>query len=262
MCAADGEVPSTTHLFIANNHIHFTWGSDREVTTFDGGGSGYTGGLREQRMLPASEGGGALLTLATPTLTNSLVGYAIWVLDGAGAGQYRRVLRANYQQQPTQIIVDRAFVGLDPATSLLQAAPMRGQVIMYRNHIEDTGVLQFYGQAMESIVAEHVHERTDGFISIGTVEGTYSDFDRNCSTTSCNFGVNLQLQFLDNLVKESNHMWTWKQTQSQGEGMDYDWHEMYNEYSFVAVGEPNAWTRLVVALVLEKTRSSLPIGLL
>ena len=113
-------------------------------------------------MLPASEGGGALLTLATPTLTNSLVGYAIWVLDGAGAGQYRRVLRANYQQQPTQVVVDRAFVGLDPATSLLQAAPMRGQVIMYRNHIEDTGVLQFYGQAMESIVAEHVHERTDG----------------------------------------------------------------------------------------------------
>ena len=94
-----------------------------------------------------------------------------------------------------------------------------------------------------------------GFVSIGTVEGTYSDFDRNCSTTSCNFGVNLQLQFLDNLVKESNHMWTWKQTQSQGEGMDYDWHEMYNEYSFVAVGELNAWTRLVVALVLEKTRS-------
>ena len=110
------------------------------MTTFDGGGSGYTGGLREQRMLPASEGGGALLTLATPTLTNSLVGYAIWVLDGAGAGQYRRVLRANYQQQPEQIVVDRAFVGLDPATSLLQAAPMRGQVIMYRNHIEDTGL--------------------------------------------------------------------------------------------------------------------------
>ena len=50
-------------------------------------------------------------------------------------------------------------------------------------------------------------------------------------------------------------MWTWKQTQSQGEGMDYDWHEMYNEYSFVAVGEPNAWPRLVAALVLEKTRS-------
>ena len=30
-------------------------------------------------------------------------------------------------------------------------------------------------------------------------------------------------------------MWTWKQTQSQGEGV-WDWHHLYNDYAFVAVG--------------------------
>lgn len=157
---------------------------------------------------------------------------AIFVLDGPGAGQYRRIVQAHSR---TELVLDSQFIGVVPHASLLQMVPMRGQVIMFRNFIADTGVLQFYGQAMESIVAEHRHERTDGFISIGTCEGTYDDFDRNCSTASCQFGVNLQLQFLDNTVTESNHMWIWNQKQSQGEG-PWDWHHMYNEYSFVAVG--------------------------
>jgi hypothetical protein len=229
-----GEVPSSTHLWIADNSIHWTWGSDREVTTFDGGGSGYTGYHESQHYGTAADRRPAIV-LSMPTLStdaNIYPGWAIFVLDGPGAGQYRRIVQAHSR---TELVLDSLFVGVVPDASLFQIVPMRGQVIMFRNNIADTGVLQFYGQAMESIVAQHRHERTDGFISIGTCEGTYDHLDRNCSTASCQFGVNLQLQFLDNTVTESNHMWIWNQKQSQGEG-SWDWHHMYNDYSFVAVG--------------------------
>ena len=229
-----GEVPSSSHLWIAENSIRWTWGSDREVTTFDGGGSGYTG-YHDAQHYGTSADHRPTIVLSTPTLDKDpsiYPGWALFVLDGPGAGQYRRIVQA---RSCTELVLDSQFVGVVPHASLLQMAPMRGQVIMFKNYIADTGVLQFYGQAMESIVAQHTHERTDGFISIGTVEGTYDDFHRNCSTASCQFGVNLQLQFLDNTVTESNHMWIWNQKQSQGEG-NWDWHNMYNEYSFVAVG--------------------------
>ena len=36
-----------------------------------------------------------------------------------------------------------------------------------------TGVWQSYGQAKGVIVADHVHERTDGFVAIGVTEGTW-----------------------------------------------------------------------------------------
>ena len=162
-----GEVPSSSHIFIADNSIHWTWGSDREVTTFDGGGSGYTGTHESQDFGTASAM--PTITLSMPTLASNVAGWVVFVLDGPGAGQYRRVVQALSR---TELVLDTLFVGIDPHVSLLQIVPMRGQVIMFRNHIADTGVLQFYGQAMESIVAQHTHERTDGFVSIGTVEGS------------------------------------------------------------------------------------------
>lgn len=154
-----GQVPSSTHIWIANNQIKWTWGSDREVTTFDGGGSGYTGTHRSSEY--DRPGSLPIITLSMPILDASLRvnGWALFVLDGPGSGQYRRVVQALSR---TELVLDTLFVGLVPGESLLQLVPMRGQVIMYHNYIADTGVLQFceYGVSVFARAA-HISNKSE-----------------------------------------------------------------------------------------------------
>jgi hypothetical protein len=339
-----GSPPSTSNLWIANNEIRFTWGSDREVTTFDGaGGDGmYTG------YVAAVEGNE--LVLSTPAQEGGMAGWVVNVLDGDGAGQYGRVVSISSDRR--RLTMDRQLRGIttvpttttttanavqttppaclnltgewygsdDPSVnitqtgarvhmvgvwgygdgnlsgatltmhtvntqhggfkgtliggleddcnvitwrsttpyartghrlpptpptpppaphptwngsviparqpqSLIHLQPFRGRTLFFRNFIADTGVLQMYGQAFEVIVAEHVHERTDGIVSFGVTESAHDPW-ANCTTTACSFGANLMLQFLDNNFLESNHMFVWA---------DASTSSCYNEYSFLAV---------------------------
>ena len=339
-----GSPPSTSNLWIANNEIRFTWGSDREVTTFDGaGGDGlYTG------YIAAVEGND--LVLSAPAQEGGAAGWAVNVLDGDSAGQYGRVVSISADRR--RLTMDRQFRGIttvpinatiatdavkstppaclnltgewygsdDPSVnisqtganvsmvgvwgfgdgnvsgatlimrtvntqhggykgtliggleddcnviawrsttpyarkghklppsppappppphptwngsvvpagqpqSLIHLQPFRGRTLFFKNFIADTGVLQMYGQAFEVIVAEHVHERTDGIVSYGVTEGAHDPW-ANCTTTACSFGANLMLQFLDNTYTESNHMWIWADASTTA---------CYNEYSFLAV---------------------------
>eukprot|EP01052_Picozoa_sp_SAG31_P000668 SAG31_NODE_19_length_35031_cov_42.510707_19_plen_128_part_00 len=117
------------------------------MTTFDGGGSGYTGYHDAQSYMYGADRKPTII-LSMPTLSsnaNIYLGWAIFVLDGPGAGQYRRIVQA-YSR--TELVLDSLFVGVVAHVSLLQIVPMRGQVIMFRNRISDTGVLHavmFYG---------------------------------------------------------------------------------------------------------------------
>jgi len=190
---------------------------------------------------------GKTLVLASPALPGASAGWAVNVLDGDGAGQYGRVVSVSADK--LRLTMDRHFKGLSlwttaPAPvpqhapwngsvipqgrrqSLVHLQPFRGRTLFFRNFIADTGVLQMYGQAFEVIIAEHYHERTDGIVSYGVTESAHNPFV-NCSmSTSCSFGANLMLQFLDITFAESNHMWIWA---------DASTTSCYNEYSFLAV---------------------------
>jgi hypothetical protein len=150
------------HIFYARNHTHDVYGVDRECPTLDGDGSAYLG--------TAASDGTRLTLMADPVFRDyapqahtDYRGAAVYVLSGAGAGQYRFVTA----HRGREWIVDRPWdVALDE-TSMLSIVPFRGRNIFYDNRFEDTGPLQLYGSAADVIVAGNAASRSDGLFAWG-----------------------------------------------------------------------------------------------
>ena len=103
------------HVYHAHNHFQHVYAGDREAMTTDPVTGDYFGGV-----LVDSSGGGVELTLrdgigAADPLN---VGGAVSVLDGTGAGQYRRVVHVS---NGSRLRLDAPFDTPLDSTSRVQA---------------------------------------------------------------------------------------------------------------------------------------------
>eukprot|EP01052_Picozoa_sp_SAG31_P008707 SAG31_NODE_443_length_15645_cov_51.693169_6_plen_1007_part_00 len=120
------------------------------------------------------------------------LGGSVAVLDGAGAGDYRRI--AGWEGHT--ITLDRPFSTQLDGTSFINIGPFRGRALFNHNRYTDGGSFQLYAYAMDFVVASMRMERTEAILSWGRAgAGSY------CS--------NLHNQFFDNFVVEGNHVFNY-----------------------------------------------------
>lgn len=163
------------HVAVLNNSISHVWGDDREVLTYDNAGGAYFGplsGVSEAHVTTASD----RIPLNRSGTTNSgtgggwvVVGGALLVLNGSGAGQIRRIV-ANDSPRGWTLDTPLEQVTLansaDPP-SFVQLLPFRGRNILHRNRFSDCGAVQFYGIGLENLVTANVNQRMAGMVAWG-----------------------------------------------------------------------------------------------
>lgn len=154
--------PSTQHLYMARNSSKNADG-DREPSSLDSHGpfGRYIG--------PVASVQGAVLTLAKVSADgqklapSAPVGFAAYILDGKGAGQYRRVVGGT----GSRLELDRPFEVQPDATSVVSIAKYHGELLYIDNDFTDTGDVQIWGGAINTVFKGTKLTRTGGFNQAG-----------------------------------------------------------------------------------------------
>lgn len=170
------------HVYYARNTLRDMFGWDREAMTSDAGGGAYFGKVASSTP--------TVVTLAEdPKLGNrDWKGSGLYIMDGKGAGQYRRVVSAGGRE----VTVDAPWQVAPDATSTVTMCAFQGRCLFIGNDFADAGVaLQFYGNALEHICAGNTSARTSGFHNFGMMY-------------SAGIQPNWYLQWLDNRITEGN----------------------------------------------------------
>ena len=102
-----------------------------------------------------------------------------------------------------------ARLAIPPAPGdLIEIMPFRGSAVWQLNHFVDTGPFQFYGHAIQSIVAENTFERVDVIAMDGQWRGWAPAADRGEPALGgvANNGMqpNVHISVLDNVMAEGN----------------------------------------------------------
>ena len=151
--------------------------------TFDDAGAAYLG-----RIARVSTDG-LTLTLASDARSSysgewlGWDGAAVSVLNGTGAGTWRRVVQSGINataaagefRNPNNRTwrIDRPFAVSLTQGQVISITPARSRIIFEHDHFLDGGTLQFYGQAQECVVDSVVGERMAGFVAWGQWRGWY-----------------------------------------------------------------------------------------
>jgi hypothetical protein len=168
------------HIYYANNHVHDIYGIDREALTLDADGAAYFGKaarVEGQRLVLAED---PQFRSYAPVPHTDYRGAVVYILDGAGAGQYRTVT-ANAGRDWT---VDRPWDVPPDDTSGLSIVPFRGQSLFVGNNFEDCGPLQMYGSAADVVIAGNKGARMDGIFAWGLSQhgwGWHPAWARRCA---------------------------------------------------------------------------------
>ena len=173
------------YVYYAHNTLVNMFGWDREAMTSDAGGGAYFG--------RASTSLDKTVTLADNTKLQGRdwKGAGLYILDGKGAGQYRRVVSAGARD----IAVDSPWQVPPDATSTVTLCAYQGRCLFVDNDFTDAGLaLQLYGNAIEHILANNRSARTAGYHNFGMI---YSD----------GIQPNWYIQWLDNRITEGNVFW-------------------------------------------------------
>ncbi|NQT53758.1 hypothetical protein HQ576_17005 [bacterium] len=169
------------NVHYARNHLARMHGWDREAMTSDAGGGAYAG--------PLASATATSVTLADdPEWRNrDWKGAAVFVLDGKGMGQYRRLAAWDARR----IDVDEPWTIVPDATSVVSVTMLQRHYSFIGNSFEDAGVaIQLYGMAMGNIMAGNTSTRTGGFHNFGM---RYHGIQPNWFS-----------QWLDNVIVEGN----------------------------------------------------------
>ena len=146
------------NVYYAGNSLSLMHGWDREAMTSDAGGGAYFGGVESAE--------GTTLTLAADPETGGRdwAGGGVFVLDGRGRGQYRRIVALDGRR----VTVDSPWQAPPDATSVISVTMLQRHYLFVDNRFEDAGVaLQLYGMAIEDIADGNVSARTAGFHNFG-----------------------------------------------------------------------------------------------
>jgi hypothetical protein len=175
-----GEPKRSRDIYTADNSYSDMLGYDREAFTSDGGGGAYFGPVSQQQDRTLS------LTGAAAWGKSDWQGAIVAVVSGHGVGQWRSV--ASWSGQ--QVELSDPFGVAPDATSRITIVPAQLHYIFRHNHFDTTGVaIQFYGTAVEHIVADNDESKAGGFY---TVALRYSG----------GVAPQLNVQFLGNQVRE------------------------------------------------------------
>ncbi|MDQ1328544.1 MAG: Pectate lyase 3 protein, partial [Candidatus Poribacteria bacterium] len=154
---------SSQNLYYANNKLKDMYGADREMMTLDAGGGAYFGKVEKvdgTKLILASDP--EFMDYA-PRKHTDWKNSAVLILDGMGAGQYRRVVSNNERIWE----IDRPWDINPDQNSLISIVPFRGRYLFIGNKFEDGGAFQLYGMSIDCIVAENTGTRMDGFFAWG-----------------------------------------------------------------------------------------------
>ena len=179
--------PFVRNVYIAKNRVRHALLEDSEITTLD---SHYPLGIYFGN-IDKTDGDETLLADDPyhPQIfgehwedLNYWAGAAIYILDGKGAGQHRRVERGS---QGRLIRMDRPWDVSPDETSLVSVAKIHERLIFEENEYMDGGVFQLWGGSLECVVRNNTFTRTghitskSGHIYNGLVPDWYSQFFGN-----------------------------------------------------------------------------------
>ena len=172
---------SSENVYYAENKLRLLHGWDREAMTSDAGGEVYIGKI-------ASIAGRTVTLAEAPKKSRrDWIGAGFFILDGRGAGQYRRVTK--YDGQSVEI--DRPWVVEPDTESDVSITMFQGRYMLLNNEFTDTGAMQFYGTSIECLVVGNRGTRMPGFRGLGLWYHGYQP------SWFC--------QFLDNEIAEGNY---------------------------------------------------------
>ncbi|HEY3396772.1 MAG TPA: glycosyl hydrolase family 28-related protein [Armatimonadota bacterium] len=146
------------NVYFAHNRLHDMYGWDREAMTSDAGGGCYLGllaGVRDNVIQLAAD---------PETGGQDWRGAGVFLIDGMGAGQYRRVKTITGRT----VTLDRPFlVDPDPAT-LVSITMLQQHYLLIGNDFADATIaVQYYGISIEHITAENTCARAGGYHAMG-----------------------------------------------------------------------------------------------
>ena len=153
----DGSMYSQ-NVYFARNRLFHIFGYDREAMTSDAGGGAYLGKVAKAE--------GATLTLAADATFGDRpwLGAGLFILDGTGAGQYRRIKSTDGRI----VTLDRPWLVPPDATSLISITMLqRHYVVIGNDFSDDTIAVQYYGISIEHITADNTCARGGGYHAMG-----------------------------------------------------------------------------------------------
>ncbi len=148
---------ASQNIFFAHNNLSLMHGWDGEAMTSDGPGGLYFGNVN---VIGANS-----LSLNQPVPEpGRWLGAAVLILSGRGMGQYALIASV----VGAKIALDRSLKVLPDASSKITVVPLQKNYILFGNTFLDAGIgIQFYGTAIDHIVADNKSVRTAGFAAWG-----------------------------------------------------------------------------------------------
>jgi hypothetical protein len=146
------------NVFYAYNRLKLMHGWDREAMTSDAGGGAYCGPLASAT--PTS------VTLADEPKWDKRDwrGAGVFILNGKGMGQYRRIVR----HEGRSVEVDEPWIIVPDTTSTVSVTMLQRNYYFIDNEFTDAGVaIQLYGMAIGNVMAGNRSTRTGGFHNFG-----------------------------------------------------------------------------------------------
>jgi len=147
------------NVYFANNVLRNFFGWDREAMTSDAGGGAYLGGVD-------SCDGKKLILSNDPAWSRrgDWKGAAVFIVGGKGAGQYRRIVRYDGRE----IELESPWAVEPDDTSEVSITMLHSHYLIIGNEFCDATVaVQFYGTAVEHIVAQNRCARAGGYHNLG-----------------------------------------------------------------------------------------------
>jgi hypothetical protein len=155
-------IDESYNLYEARNVIPFNYTNDREAMTFDGGSGGYFG--------PIGSAANALIILPKNAQTyqwvaNKWIGGGLFIIEGKGAGQYRRILSHGLDS----ILLDQPFLVNPDSSSVISITTIRKNMFFVNNEVTEAGAYQFYGSAQNAVISGLKMRRCNGIVGRGSL---------------------------------------------------------------------------------------------